>query len=185
MKRMMSILLAILLGFSLFGCKNKTEVNDVKENICDAIDQYIWGESKHSEDIFNGENIIRFERSSLLDALAQNASYEITDIQVHDDVADVELTIVSPDVPAIMQEITEEHTISSSDELHSLLEAALGESSLTKQYSVSVSLERVNGEWNLVENYDFLNAIYGGILEEGKQIIENVTTDIAGGKHND
>ena len=84
-----------------------------------------------------------------------------------------------------MQKIMEEHTISSSDELISLLEVALGECSLTKQYSVHVTLERVNVKWNLIENYDFLNAIYGGILEEGNQIIEDVTIDIVGGKQND
>lgn len=179
------LLLVVLLVIFFFGYKNNTDTNNAQENISEAIKQYVLGKSEAPEGMSYGETFIRFERSSLLDTLAQNASYEITDIQVHDDVADVELTIVSPNVPAIMQEITEEHTISSSDELLSLLKAALGESSLTKQYSVSVSLERVNGEWNLIENFDFLNAIYGGILEEGKQIIENVTTDITGGKHND
>lgn len=179
------LLLVVLLVISFSGCRSNANTNNVQENIGEAITRYVLGESETPEDMSYGENFIRFERSSLLDTLSQNASYEITDIQVHDDVADVELTIVSPDVPAIMQEITEEHIISSSDELLSLLETALGESSLTKQYSVSVSLERVNGEWNLIENFDFLNAIHGGILKEGKQIIENVTTDITGGKYND
>ena len=179
------LLLAILLVFFLFSCESSSDTNNDKESISRAIKQYVLGESEAPEDMSYGDDIIQFERSSTLDVLVQRTRYEIMEIQVNDDVAEVELIIVSPDVPAIMQGIAEKHTISSSDELISLLEAALDESSLTKQYSVYVTLEMVNGEWNLVENYDFLNAIYGGILEEGKQIIENVTTDITGGKHND
>ena len=179
------LLLVILLAIFLFSYKNNADTNNIQASISKAIKQYVLGEPETSEGMSYGEAFIQFERSSTLDVLAQNAYYEITEIQVNGDVADVELTIVSPDVSAIMQKIMEEHTISSSDELISLLEVALGECGLTKQYSVHVTLERVNGKWKLIENYDFLNAIYGGILEDGNQIIEDVTIDIVGGKQND
>lgn len=178
-------LLVILLVIFLFSYKNSADTNNIQESMSKAIKQYVLGEPETSEGMSYGEDFIQFGHSFTLDVLAQNACYEITEIQVNGDVADVELTIASPDVPAIVQKIMEKHTISSSDELISLLEVALGECNLTKQYSVHVTLKKVNGKWKLIENYDFLNAIYGGILEEGNQIIEDLTIDIVGGKQND
>lgn len=204
MKKKLSLLLVIVLCFTLFSCVKQPTPTDVANSYLSAIKS---NDTEQLTKLYAGDiSTVSFQAAcddmsdSFSKELAKNVTtkftsfeYKISNEIIKDDKATVDVTIKTYNLgdafkSAISEYITEGISLAisgtSEEEINKLLEDKLSkkisEATFDYESTVPLSLTKTKDGWIIDEYSDdseFLNALTGGIIDTSKDMAESFGAD--------
>ena len=199
MKKLVSIVMAIVLGVSLAGCSGRASAESVVEDAiqafqnadAEAIEQY-WGDTDFSSS--NGTTEEDVYTQQLLGLLAENLTYQITESTEDENVGTATVTVEFTNIdmstvlaewmgelfsralgyaflPTEQQPSEEELSTMSMEILNSIMEEH-ADDKVTN--TVDVSLNLVDNAWKIDSSETVVNAMVGGMMDSFTSLEESL-----------
>lgn len=173
MNRLISIICILVLCAFFTGCGTQKEIPVVKDALDSSLNDLLTSDVNDT-----GITVSASGRNGTTQAILNNVKYEIKDIEIDDSQATAIVVVDSPDVIQILQNSAA--TLDSVTDLLDALNDSLSTEYPEKTYTVEVTLQKNGNTWEVIPNEELMNALYGGLIEEGQRILSEILENLAG-----
>jgi len=177
MKKIKLLILSAIIMILISGCASK----DVKLVVEKCFNQYqagnILGAEKFITDIPKGENMMGLKQEDLVlySKAFSKLEYNISDISVSDDKADVSINLKVKNLSEVNGKLIDEiFRLAMVDnksgwdieaEMPLLYERFLDDAGMIEE-NISINLEKIDNEWKIKSSMDLKNALTGGLYSD-------------------
>lgn len=172
MKQLISFLCVLCLCICLAGCGTKGEASVVEDAISSSLNIILVGDANEGTASINPTT-----PHSTTQTILSKAEYEINEIEIMDNQATATVIVSSPDVIQILRNNV--NSLESINDLLGALEDSLAAEYPEKEYTVEVTLQKNGDAWEIIPNEELMNALYGGLIEEGQRVITDILNVLA------
>lgn len=115
-------------------------------------------------------------------------TYEIVDVQIEDTGATATIFISAPDLSIILADVVSRLVVDENDDIDELLSQVrltLNSDHEMFEDTVEVRLELLNGNWFLIPNAEFSNALSGNLIQLYARMIDEFMDELVGGSNDE
>lgn len=138
-----------------------------EQDLSSTLSAMVAGEVNENTYILSatGNKMTRFNNGEIAQSIISSIRYEIKDIKKENGETKAIIHMIVPNAQNILQKVSNESNFKTPEKLLQSFSDKIKTSNDTKEYDVTVTLALMDKHWHLISDYEFNNAITGGILE--------------------